>query len=64
MKQSVSAAEEFDEGRILWSTNGWPLDARKPSSLGECLILGCSNKAEAPSCLCVERHGPPTAETR
>jgi predicted TIM-barrel fold metal-dependent hydrolase len=55
---SKHAIEEFPEGRIMWAENGWPIDARKPADLSECIVLGCSNKATPPSAFCVERHGP------
>lgn len=41
---SVGAAEEFTAGRVMWTADGWPIDARKPATLGECVVLGCANR--------------------
>lgn len=56
----VSAKQEFEPGRILWTVDGVPIDGRKPADLDECLVLGCDNQRAPDSCFCVERHGKKT----
>ncbi len=56
MTVSTSAREEFPQGRILWTTTGVPIDAKKPAAIGECCVLGCGNRSAYPSAFCSERH--------
>ena len=53
---STQQQSEFEEGRIIWTTDGLPLDAYKPAALGECIVLGCHNRSAEPSVCCIERH--------
>jgi hypothetical protein len=62
--ESKSASEEFEVGRIMWTVDGYPIDGRKPASLNECIILGCTNKTDPPSAFCAERHGRPVNVAR
>jgi hypothetical protein len=50
-----SAAIEFADGRIMWTEDGYPIDAKKPASLKECIILGCSSPLIFGTCTCA-RH--------
>ena len=52
-----SASIEFTAGRILWTVDGVPIDARKPAVMGECCVLGCDKPTHADSAFCSERHG-------